>query len=402
MTSATARRFETNVDRSGEHHLWTGAIDPRRGTGRAQVDGRQTTAHRLAWELTHGPLPDGARVLPCEQQPNCVRLEHLAVDRATATAASSPVPAKRQRARARQGSGSKRRLPSGAWQLSAVAGVQGRRKRVYRTVEADSDREAEQFLNAFVAEVADGVGFVAPESRDLTFDDAVRTFLFEYLGEEKGREGKTVKDYWRLHQKWFAPDLGRRSVRSITLSDLDRAFGKMRRAGLSASRLNHGRSLYKPFFRWALSRQYVARNPMKDFELPASSYVSRQQSPPEVEELTLLLCEAQEATPEILPLLALGAVTGMRRGELVGLQWSAIRWEKLELVIDFAVGEGGLKGTKTRRSRYVDVDGETSRCFGDTAHSWRDAHHSPAACWVQTPSCSVSPSIARRRCHPTM
>jgi hypothetical protein len=28
------RRFEAYVDRSGEHHLWTGAVDAARGTGR--------------------------------------------------------------------------------------------------------------------------------------------------------------------------------------------------------------------------------------------------------------------------------------------------------------------------------------------------------------------------------
>lgn len=357
MTSATARRFEQNVDRSGDHHLWTGTIDATRGTGRMQVDGRNTTAHRVAWELARGSLPDGARVLPCELVPHCVRIEHLAIDEPTAM--STPRRPKRQRARARQGSGSKRRLPSGAWQLSATADANGRRKRVHRTVEADSDREAEQLLIAFVAEVAEGTGFVAPGSREMTLDEAVRTFLFDHLQENKGREGKTVNDYWRLYMKWFSPDLGPRPFRSITLTDLDRAFGRMRKAGLSKSRLNHGRSLFKPLFRWGLSRQLVARNPMRDFELPVSSYVSRQQSPPEVEELTLLLREAQEATPEILPLLALGAVTGMRRGELVGLRWSAVRWEKLEIVVDFAVGEGGLKGTKTRRSRVVDIDEDT-------------------------------------------
>lgn len=41
MTSATARRFDQHVDRSGEHHLWTGTIDSKRGTGRIQVDARR-------------------------------------------------------------------------------------------------------------------------------------------------------------------------------------------------------------------------------------------------------------------------------------------------------------------------------------------------------------------------
>lgn len=141
------------------------------------------------------------------------------------------------------GSGSKRRLPSGAWQLSTTAESYGRRKRVHRTVEADTAREAEQLLISFVSEVADGTGFVAPESRELTLDDAVHTFLFEHLQENKGGKAKTVNDYWRLYMKWFSPDLGQRPFRSLTVTDLDRAFGRMRKAGRTNSRLNHGRSL---------------------------------------------------------------------------------------------------------------------------------------------------------------
>ena len=65
------------MNRSGEHHLWTGSTNPRRGTGRLQVDGKQTTAHRHAWELAVGPLTSTDVVLPCPLNPLCVRVEHL-------------------------------------------------------------------------------------------------------------------------------------------------------------------------------------------------------------------------------------------------------------------------------------------------------------------------------------
>jgi HNH endonuclease len=70
-------RFETRVDRSGQHHLWTGAKDPQRGTGRSKFKGKDVTAHRLAWELFCGPIPGSAKVATCDVEPACVRLEHL-------------------------------------------------------------------------------------------------------------------------------------------------------------------------------------------------------------------------------------------------------------------------------------------------------------------------------------
>lgn len=57
-------RFERNVDRSGQHHIWTGAKDPDRGTGRIKVAGRSTAAHRVAWEVQHGPIPASAAAPP--------------------------------------------------------------------------------------------------------------------------------------------------------------------------------------------------------------------------------------------------------------------------------------------------------------------------------------------------
>ena len=53
-----ATRFERQVDRTGEHHLWLGSINPEPGTGRIKVGSVAMTAHGVAWELVHGPVVD--------------------------------------------------------------------------------------------------------------------------------------------------------------------------------------------------------------------------------------------------------------------------------------------------------------------------------------------------------
>jgi hypothetical protein len=55
-------RFEAKVDRSGDHHLWTGSKKAD-GTGKLKVEGRVVTAHRVAWELANGPPTGGTRPL---------------------------------------------------------------------------------------------------------------------------------------------------------------------------------------------------------------------------------------------------------------------------------------------------------------------------------------------------
>ena len=254
-----------------------------------------------------------------------------------------------------------REIRPGVWEFVATTGraLDGRPERAYRTVAAASTDAAARELFAFVTEVRSSGPAPRKDLRDLTMDDAVALFLEEHLAGEKGREERTITDYRRLHARWFTPLLGRRRVRDVDEAMIDRAFGRMRAAGLSRSRLNQAKSLYAPFFRWAKSRRIITRNPMAEFQLPTSTYVSKERVPPEVHELSLLLTEAVAAAPEVAPLLALGAVTGMRRGELVGLRRSRIRWDEQRLLVDTAVSGKRLKSTKTRKERSLSVDDAT-------------------------------------------
>ena len=151
-----------------------------------------------------------------------------------------------------------------------------------------------------------------------TVDEAIDRFLTEHLADEKGRAYKTISDYRNLHHRWFSAGIGAKAVIRVDPEDMDQLFGEMRKAGLSASRLNQAKSLDSPFFRWAKRRGITSRNPMADFQIPTSTYRSSERTPPKIEELCLLLSTAAEVTPDIAPILVLGAVTGVRRGELVG------------------------------------------------------------------------------------
>jgi integrase len=94
--------------------------------------------------------------------------------------------------------------------------------------------------------------------------------------------------------------------------------------------------------------------------MPTSTYRSSERTPPEVEELSLLLATAVEVTPDIATLLVLGAVTGTRRGELVAIPRSSVEWTKKLITIETAVSSSGkIKTTKTRRGRTFHVDPET-------------------------------------------
>jgi hypothetical protein len=72
-------RPERLVELAGEHNLWLGSVNPESETGRMKVDNVERTAHRVAWELARGALSANERVLTCETNPACVRVEHLRI-----------------------------------------------------------------------------------------------------------------------------------------------------------------------------------------------------------------------------------------------------------------------------------------------------------------------------------
>ncbi|HEY3143461.1 MAG TPA: hypothetical protein VGJ86_20155, partial [Acidimicrobiales bacterium] len=343
-------RFESKVDRSGDHHVWLGSRLAD-GSGQIRVNGRLTTARRVAWELEHGALPPAARVKACPDEPACVRVTHLTVTEANG----------RSGRRAPRGSGSKLQVRPGVWKLTVAAGryADGSIRREHRTVRADTTAEASELQAGFVTEVRIGPVLKAKIDRDITMDDGIERFLTEYLAEEKGRATGTIVEYRTAHNKWFSPEIGRRRVRDIDEAAIDHIFGKMRKAGLSGSRMNGAKNLYAPFFRWAKRRGIIRRSPMAEFEMPTSLYVERPHVPPEVDQLSRYLRTAVEVAPDVAPLLTLGAVTGMRRGELVSLRRSRLLPRLGQLRIDAASDGKRVKTTKTRKERDVAVDPAT-------------------------------------------
>ena len=55
--------------------LWTSST--RRGYGRFQLEGRRVSAHRVAYELVHGPIPDGLTIDHKCRVRRCCNVDHL-------------------------------------------------------------------------------------------------------------------------------------------------------------------------------------------------------------------------------------------------------------------------------------------------------------------------------------
>ena len=166
----------------------------------------------------------------------------------------------------------------------------------------------------------------------MSVDELVQWYLV-FARDDRGLEHSTLTGYTDVYDHWLRSNLEHLPARSLKFADLDRAFGRMRRDGMSHSRMNNRRALLSGAFKWGKRHGKVSANPVDGFELPRSTHRSTPTNTPELEDLLKLLDGADEHDQNIAPVLKLGATTGKRRGELSGLRRDRLRLERYELVV---------------------------------------------------------------------
>lgn len=74
--SAFAENFWARVDADGDCWLWTGGLDSY-GYGKVHIKRTTRGAHRVAWELLVGPIPEGLQLDHLCKVRRCVNPDHL-------------------------------------------------------------------------------------------------------------------------------------------------------------------------------------------------------------------------------------------------------------------------------------------------------------------------------------
>ena len=182
------------------------------------------------------------------------------------------------------------------------------------------------------AEALDALDQVKNAGRTGTFVDPDRITLGDYLGRwvdglaAVGRRTSTIDGYRRYVdryvQRWPIGDV---PVQSLTALHLDELYADMRRRGLAASTVRQLHAIVGKALGDAERKGLVSRNVARLAEPPAAKAARAPE--PKVwtpEQLSTFL--GAVAGHHHGAMFRLGAMTGLRRGELCGL-----RWEDLDL-----------------------------------------------------------------------
>lgn len=184
-------------------------------------------------------------------------------------------------------------------------------------------------------------GMLSLEERDCYASMPLAEYMRYVVSKKPKLQPSTRTGYLRIIDgpitKFFTP-------KSVTLSSLtpkliDDFIEYMEDAGLSGTSQNDYCRLLNTCLRYAMRKDHITSNPMDKVDRPAkeknkAQYYTRQEAE------KLLECARTE---EIYIPVMLALFYGLRRSEVLGLQWDSIDWENNRIHIDHKAYRDELK-----------------------------------------------------------
>lgn len=196
------------------------------------------------------------------------------------------------------------------------------------------------------------------------------------LKENAGLKRSTAHGYRSVIAAHVVPFFGARPVEQISETDVAAFDRQLRDQGLRPQTRRNVLGLLGAILATAKKHGWISDNPLVGYEKPRKSRS-------EPDELRFLTLEELEVVLRQMPEDALGrveralvmtaAMTGLRRGELLGLRWKDIDWEarKIRVVRTFVSGrEDTPKSATSRRDVPLAnrVAGELQRVWEETPY----------------------------------
>lgn len=166
------------------------------------------------------------------------------------------------------------------------------------------------------------------------------------------RAAITIERYTTLIRAHIVPGLGSIELQKLDGAAIDRFYASRREKGLAAFMVHHIHSLLRQILSSAVKAKKISRSPISDIETAPRAKRGKKIEALDESELTTLLDHLRDHWLYMPTLVA--ASTGLRRGEVLGLRWRDLDFDKGTLHVAQAVeivgGKLGVKQPKTERS----------------------------------------------------
>ena len=301
------------------------------------------------------------------------------------------------------GEGLVRKRTDGRWEGRIVIGHKEDGAPVYKSVFAKTQKELMPKLHEAIGDYR---GIEISGSGDLTLDEWTERWLTGYA--EPTLRPSIVRGYRCLIRNHSRPALGNRQLRTITRNDVQKFYNRLRQTkaqtrghegerNLADSMVRKIHMLLHEILEAAVCSRLISQNPTSGTVIPKCSY-----SPKKVlnEEQLETFMEAIRRGPMWYDFFYTEITTGLRRGEICGLQWDDLDEQtgRLKVRRSIRVAPGGeLEIGETKTEKGV----RSILLPPSTLHILRERHKTAMTRWIfpslLTPEKPTSPNAAYQR-----
>jgi integrase len=172
------------------------------------------------------------------------------------------------------------------------------------------------------------------------------------------KRATTYIRYSSLLKIYINKHLGLLPLDQMRRADVINTLRKIQRKGASRSALELCRNVISGVSEFAIDAEFIQSNPcvgvMKRLGLPRR----KDRESVEIftkEEVSFLLQKCKETRVDYSPFFLVAFRTGMRLGEILGLEWGDINWKDRYILVQRSFRNGRITSTKNSKSRRVDM-----------------------------------------------
>ena len=270
----------------------------------------------------------------------------------------------RKSTRNAQGGGTIRQRPDGRWEGRVTLGRDpGTGKQVQKSIYGATQREVRQKMQKMLVELDEGV-YIEPSK--ITVKAWLETWLAEYNGDVKPA---TIVSYRQHIQNHIVPALGAVKLSALTPTAVHRFYNELQRSGvktpkrdetgkivrakgevvyttspMSPKTVKNVHGVLHQALKQAMRLGYIRSNPTEACILPRIE--KAEMRPLDAPEIKCLLASLGDDV--YCTLLKVDLFTGMRQGEILGLQWACVDFDRGTITVNKQLVHPREKGERYR------------------------------------------------------
>ena len=218
------------------------------------------------------------------------------------------------------------------YRIRADVGKKPDGSRIRKSFYGKNKKEAEQKRDEYLNQLKLGLNV---DFYKASLGDLMHSWLYDFKRVSENIKPSTFSRYEGIYRKYIQPY----PIASLRLTDvktvvIQRFYNDLFDMGCTSASIRTLNSLLRNFFSFAIEQDYIIKSPLKGTTIPSNAGELTKDRKLDVytdDEIKQLKKALTGYIHENLILVALG--TGMRQGELLGLQWKHIDFDNLTITV---------------------------------------------------------------------